>query len=543
MCSTSHDIPSEVEPRKTSFLSPIFCIAIILITTLATLWPVVKCDFTHMDDDETVAQNQHVYPASLGGIVHIWTHAAMGLYVPVTYTVWSVIGWISGPGDALAAHPQPDPALFHAANLLIHVIASLVVFAILRRMLCHDFAACLGALFFAIHPVQVEPVAWVSGLKDVLSGLFALIAICQYLAFVEAPTKGLERTLRYLVVLAAAGLAMLSKPSAMVLPLIMVILDFVVLRRSARQIARGVIPVLVVCLPCTIAAMVIQHPPRNVEFWQRPFVVLDSLSFYAIKLVWPLKLGANYGRRPTDALASQWIWFCWVIPLIVAVGLWLFRRQAPRVVAGVLIFVACALPTLGFVNTLYQDKSTVADHYLYLSMFGVALAIGAILVQFKSKPPWAAAILAAVACTALSFRQTSYWQNSYSLYQHATDVSPRSWAAHSGFAQALIEQKQLPEAEVQIRDAVEIFPSSRTYLSLGNILLLEGRPSDAVDPLQKALDLEPGIPGARLLLANAYLNSGRPRDAQRELEQVLQEHPDDERAANMLRAAQNASSP
>ena len=205
MSSTSHDIPSEVEPRKTSFLSPIFCIAIIVITTLATLWPVVKCDFTHMDDDETVAQNQHVYPASLGGIVHIWTHAAMGLYVPVTYTVWSVIGWISGPGDALAAHPQPDPALFHAANLLIHVIASLVVFAILRRMLCHDFAACLGALFFAIHPVQVEPVAWVSGLKDVLSGLFSLVAIWQYLAFVDAPRRARAHA-AILVVLVAAGI-------------------------------------------------------------------------------------------------------------------------------------------------------------------------------------------------------------------------------------------------------------------------------------------------------------------------------------------------
>ena len=153
-----------------------------------------------------------------------------------------------------------------------------------------------------------------------------------------------------------------------------------------------------------------------------------------------------------------------------------------------------ALPTLGFVNTLYQDKSTVADHYLYLSMFGIALAIGAILVQCKSKPMWAAATLAVVACATLSFRQTSHWQNSYSLYQHATEVSPRSWAAHSGFAQALIEQKQLSEAEAQIRDAVEIFPTSRTYLSLGNILLLESRPADAVEPLQKALDLEPGFP-------------------------------------------------
>jgi hypothetical protein len=524
----------------------IFAVAtIIVLVTSAFLWPVMRCDFVNIDDPQTVSQNPLLTPPSVHGLIHIWTHAAMGLYVPVTYTVWSIIAFFC-PEPLLPNEPmQLDPALFHGANLLLHVMSALVVWAILRRCLkAHkkvEIAACLGAILFALHPLQVEPVAWVSGLKDVLSGLMVFVAIWQYFGFVDSAPKSLERKVRYLIVLIAAGLAMLSKPSAMVLPALLIILDFGLLRRSMPDIARGVVPVILICLPCTVMAMVIQHPPRNVALWQRPIVVLDSISFYTRKLFWPVNLAPDYGRRPTDALAYRFIWLCWVIPLLIAIVLWPVRRRAPLVVLGVVLFVCAVLPTLGFVNTLFQDKSTVADHYLYVGMLGLALAFAAIVERIWSKPIIALAAIILGACGFFSFRQTAFWRDSMSSFAHTAEVSPRSWSGRLGLASELAKQKQFPQAEQRVREAIDIYPSSRTYLALGQVMVIANQPADAIEPLQKALELEPGIENGELTLAAAYLGVGQPHEAVRVLENYQQAHPDDERAATMLKQAQSAS--
>jgi tetratricopeptide (TPR) repeat protein len=216
--------------------------------------------------------------------------------------------------------------------------------------------------------------------------------------------------------------------------------------------------------------------------------------------------------------------------------MWLLRRRAPLAIAGVLVFIAGALPTLGFVDTLFQDKSTVADHYLYLSMVGVAMI--ALDIVSRSKPARMVAVILLIACGVQSFRQTAHWRDSYSLFSHTVAVSPRSWAARMGLGSVLISQKNYPEAERYFREAVEIYPWSTTHLALGQVLLMENRPADAIAPLEKTIGLEPGIAGGRLTLASAYLGAGRSDDAKRQLQQLLREHPDDQRAADMLRAAQ-----
>src|SRR5262245_45857341 len=226
-----------VEHRRT-VLPAVVSIAIIVIATVAALRPVVKCGFTTWDDQVTVSENQNLKPPGLHKLIHHWTHAAMGLYVPVTYTFWSAVAFLSPP-PLLPSEPMKlDPALFHGANLLVHILSAVLVWAILRQCLrkiapttTANFASCIGALLFALHPVQVESVAWVSGAKDLLEGFFSLIAIRQYIAAIDAPRASTERVVRYLITLGAAGFAMLSKPSAMVLPLVIVIIDWLILQR------------------------------------------------------------------------------------------------------------------------------------------------------------------------------------------------------------------------------------------------------------------------------------------------------------------------
>src|SRR5829696_1384491 len=147
--------------------------ALVILAAIAlSLWPVLKCGYTIRDDDHTVSQNPDLKPPSISGVLKYWKRPAWGLYTPIAYTVWSGVALLS-PQPVLPNEPyRLNPVTFHATNLLVHTLTALVIWRVLKRLFHHTWAACIGALFFALHPVQVDAVAWVSGLKDVLAGFF-----------------------------------------------------------------------------------------------------------------------------------------------------------------------------------------------------------------------------------------------------------------------------------------------------------------------------------------------------------------------------------
>ena len=155
---------------------PLRIALILVLATLSVFSPVLGMEFLTWDDDINVYQNPLLNPPAPAGLAHFWTGPHQNLYVPLTYTVWMGLAWFSRLPDG-GLHP----GLFHGANLTLHVAAVLVVFALLRLLVREDWAAGAGALLFAVHPVQVEPVAWVTGLKDVLGGLLLLTAVWLYL--------------------------------------------------------------------------------------------------------------------------------------------------------------------------------------------------------------------------------------------------------------------------------------------------------------------------------------------------------------------------
>src|SRR5215469_5436409 len=147
-----------------------------------------------------------------------------------------------------------NPYLFHTANLLVHVLAALAAYALLRRLTRSAWAACAGALLFALHPVQVEPVAWVAGMKDLLCGMFSLVALWQYVAFAQGDDKVTAKTRRwhYAAATVAFSLALLSKPAAMSLPVAAAAIDRWIVGRSWRQIAGAAGPWLVMAIPIAV---------------------------------------------------------------------------------------------------------------------------------------------------------------------------------------------------------------------------------------------------------------------------------------------------
>jgi len=288
---------------------------LVFVLTFVTFARLISCDFTWWDDQETISENPKLNPPTWNAVRYYWTnageHETMALYVPMTYTVWS--------GLAVLAHrDHPDDQglmlnawVFHAANVLIHACTAVIVFQLLLRLLGNDIAAALGALLFALHPVQVESVGWISGTKDLLCGLLSASALLMYVRSVQLKTDDPHQRWpsrrRYLLGLLFFILAMLSKPTAVMVPLMAAVIGIFLLDRPLKQTIISLIPWFVVMIPCLIWTQKFQPAPwaSPLPVWARPAVAADAIAFYFYMLVYPIHLCIDYGpQSPRDCRQS-----------------------------------------------------------------------------------------------------------------------------------------------------------------------------------------------------------------------------------------------
>lgn len=434
--------------------------ALLVLLTVAAMWPLLSGEFTIWDDRHAIVQVPWLNPPALGNFAEFWNprHPFMDIWIPLTYTVWSALAAISYVPTA-----DPDsgahfnPWIFHGANLLVHVAGVLVVYAILRRLVGKAWPAAAGAALFAIHPVQVEPVGWLSGMKDVLAGCLGLIAIWQYLHFAgpgPAPLHA-EKQLgeqpswkHYGFATAAFVLAMLAKPSAVVLPLVIGALDLFLLRRPIRRVMLSLLPWLLLAAPIMIEAkyaqptLHLQPPPLPL----RPLIAADALAFYLYKLFFPLRLGIVYGRTPDAALAYHWPYYTWIAPAVVVMGAWIFRKRYPWLIAAVGVYWLALLSVLGLVPFDFQAYSTVADHYLYLAMLGPALAVAFALESIRARAAYTAVGAVLFLLAARSFVQAWTWHDSVSLFRNSVAVNRYACGSYNNLAETYRSRHEYPVA-------------------------------------------------------------------------------------------------
>jgi Flp pilus assembly protein TadD len=531
---------SQSRPRSQTWL----CAALIIACTFATFGRLCGYDFTNWDDNATVWENPHLLPPTASSLWKLYTteSAKAHIFTPVTWTVW----WLLA---SACARPAPafgkfvlDPHVFHTFNVVLHVTTSVLVFFLLRRLLRarSDWPACAGALLFALHPVQVETVAWISGTKDLLAGLFMTIAMLHYVKYSTVQTSG-DRVLHYVVTLVASVAAMLSKPSAVALPLIIAAIDGLLLRRTLVQILRGVLPLLMVTAPCLLwskATQTGQGLPTLVSPALRPVVALDALAFYLTKVVWPLRLTVDYGSYPRAVIESGQAWFTWMVPVVVGIIVWLLRRRLPELVVGAAVFVAASLPVLGLVPFDFQQYSTVADHYLYVAMIGVGLAVAAALMRAQELIALTVLGLMVVALGIRSFDQARHWRNSLTLFERAIAINPRSWLGYNNLAEAWAQRDRNDLVERYARQSIEINPQNfPAHMNLGVALLNQRELTGATAEFESAVRLQPGNAEAHTNLAMAYAQANRMDEAIHHYQLAQSINPNNAIAQRMLNLA------
>jgi tetratricopeptide (TPR) repeat protein len=420
---------------------------LLLVIVLMTFGRTLLNDFVDWDDGTLIYNNPNITGATLHGLARQWNWRDpnnFGLYDPLVYTTWWVLahaGRLQTP-DSLGA--SLNPQVFHAANLIVHWLSGCVAFEILSLIGLGRWPGFLGTLLFLVHPLQTEAVAWATGLKDLLGGLLVLACVWRYLVAIRA--RGLKRRSNYLAATILCACALLAKPSAAALPLIVFAFERVLYQQPLKQSLIWLSPWLVMSIVAAAITVSIQPVSRfaYAPWWGRPLIMGESLAFYLGKIVWPIHLNFDYGRTPNVMLHEPGIYWNWIFPAILALVVW--RMRQPVLTVAALIFLFSVLPVLGLVPFFYQYYSTVADRYVYVSMFGVGMAAAVFLTRYSSALIWfpAGGVLVILMC--LSFLQAGRWKDTETLYSYGMSINQIT----AGHYETIAEYKE-KEASLALR--------------------------------------------------------------------------------------------
>lgn len=496
-----------------------------LALVLLVFFPVTGFDFLYLDDRLNVQNNPLIQNFSFTSFLRFWRQPYEGLYIPLTYTLWGIVATITG-GDTVLA-----PAPFHIANLLLHLATVATLFSLLRLLVKDDWAAVGGALFFAIHPLVVEPVAWISELKGLLSGFFSILALLYYVRHGRMAAKpGFARLgeRQYLLATLFFLGAILAKPSALILPLLAGLFGYLVLARPVKELGRELAPWLLLALPVALVTRSAQTDSQLAfapNFWALLLVAGDALTFYLHKLIWPLSLGPDYGRTPEVALAGKWLLFTGLLTWGL-LGVALTKKVRPWLVV-VAIPVCALLPVLGFIPFTFQGTSTVADRYFYLALLGPALGVSLLLARYRGRGMWLGVGFVLLGLAVFSSLQVRYWRDSPTLDRHVLEVNPHSWSSQYNLGMHCLEEKRLDEAMGYFREVVRLQPGAYlAYFSIGYIKDLQNHPAEAIENYRTTMRLKPDYLPPYSNLGLLYQRQNRLSEALAVFSEAVVMHPD-----------------
>jgi tetratricopeptide (TPR) repeat protein len=453
-------------------------LVVVLALTACVYFRTLGFNFVGWDDDIHIYAN----PQLSGPLSSFWAGPYKALYIPLSYMALAALASLSHlifPAFADSdVSTSLNPLVFHTANFALHLINTLLVLLILRRCCKNGLAAALGALFFSLHPLQVESVAWCSELRGLLSSFFSLIAILVYIRSFGAgetdDAKARFPIVRFLWIAFFTTLALLSKPSAAALPIALCALGWAYSGRSLKRVAGETLPLLLLVLPIFIITHSSQNvdPSELVPIFKRPFIAGDALAFYVFKTLIPIHLGVDYARYPSWALSHWWGYCTWILPAALFGVAWTLRYRSKIPLLSFFIFVGFLSPVLGFVPFLYQDGSTVADRYVYLALLGPAFLIAGLLVGLKKQSYHIAAFLIMIALGGLSFTQTRVWKNNDVFWDSCLAFNPNSGGCNNnkGLKLALSGRVKdaLPYIEKSRRNRISLYNLGTIYYALGD---------------------------------------------------------------------------
>ena len=478
----------------------------------------IRFGFLEHDDDRNIYDNPRMLAMSSETIAGYWQEPYLGLYIPATYMYWSAGTALSHALSSDDALPTIKPWIFHLGNVLLHAANGVLVWMLLLEFGASGASALIAALFFIAHPIQVEAVAWASGAKDVLSSFFGLASLLFYAKFLQPRSPVFSQTasassqhspriltLFYVISFVCFILAILAKPSQLVLPALYLLMSIYTNGISMPRSLTQLLPhALAFCVYFTIANATqgTEGTFQPVPWLARPLIAGDAIIFYLQKIMIPIDFALDYGRHPKLVMGNVWLLIRALIPYCgAAMGIWIwFKRPAPRYRLSLIaaaVFTLGLLPSLGFLPFGYQFFSTVCDRYAYLAVLGPSILLCSMVNKFQTQRIttliMSFVLLAALATQTV--RQLDLWSSERKLFEHSLAVQPDGAVALIGISNDLANQGNWAATLPLLERARNALPEwARPHNNLGTTYVNLNRLQDAADALAEAIRIRPLYP-------------------------------------------------
>lgn len=577
--SARNETPKVLGPKGPGYVRWLAPLLIATITVIAFA-PAFQNGFVSWDDYKNFVENPHYRGLGLQNLAWMWSTFLMGHYIPLTwmtlgldYVLWGM-----------------NPTGYHVTSVLLHAANAVLVFFLARRLLALALRraddtlliapAAFAALFFALHPLRVESVAWITERRDTLSLVFYLTSVLAYLRFANRP-EGFavgsfgdprqQRSRWYWSSLVAFGCALLSKGTSVTLPAVLALIAVYPLRRvnaenwrgpEGRRVAIKLVPFALLSAAFSLLSVVALHPPAQLGSAAKLAASAYSLELYFGKTALPLGLSPLYEMpRHVEPLAPTFV-LAYASCVALAIVAWMARRRWPAATTALVAFAVISLPMLGVVQ---NGPQIAADRYTYHS--GPALALLATGILFFAAPlatgiRQAAAAVVLLLLGVLTWDQSSVWRDSEHLWSRALEQDPSSSIAHSAMANVRYKQGRIDEGLDHSRRALELAPDfaqahndlavglasrgrfaeaaneyrqaislrkdyDEALNNLGVIVSREGDPESGIDYYRRALAINPDYADAHVNWGNALVRQRKPADAIPHYQEALYIQPGD----------------
>jgi tetratricopeptide (TPR) repeat protein len=471
------------------------------------------------DDDSYVTDNPVL--TAPDGLSRIWFHpGSTPQYYPLVFTTLRLEYRLWGL----------RPPGYHAVNILLHAVGAVLLWRVLAFLRVPG--AWAAALIFAVHPVQVESVAWVTELKNVLSGVFYLAALWAALKFYTGAESGRRRWTLYAGSLLLFACALFSKTVTCSLPAAILLILWWRQGRVSRKEALTLAPFFILGMLLALNTVAMESrlvaggggEDWNLSFLQRSLIAGRALWFYAVKLAWPVSLTFVYPRWEVDARVA-WQYLFPIAALAVLAALWLLRHRLGRgPLAAALFFTLTLSPALGFINVFPMRYSFVADHFQYLAGIGLIVLAAATVAAWRPARGIPAILLCAAAvtaCGALTWRQTAAYRDAETLWRDTIAKNPSAPIAQDNLGDVLVDKSMQESSPIKVAEllseavkcfdrAVELKPDDFVaYNDRGRAYARMRQYGLAIRDYDKAIALKPDLSQAYNNRGNAYLHMRR----------------------------------
>lgn len=523
-------------------------VGIILIAVVVALyWPVAGYDFIALDDNLYLLENQNVQQGITGKSL-IW---AMTTFDAAN---WHPLTWISLIVDYDLF--GLDAAGYHITNLFLHILNTLLLFIVLRRMTGEIWKGTVVAALFAVHPLNIESVVWIAERKNLLSTLFWILTIMAYVRYADKP--GWKS---YSVILVCFILGLMAKPMLVTLPFVLLLLDYWPLQRFSwsdrsrttaiqdrtdrrKLLIRLLLEKVPLILLSLLSAFVTFHAARTggavkaiavFPLMGRIENACISYAMYLLKAAWPADLAIFYPYpvgRPLWQVALSILFLTAVTAIVCLMG-----RKYRYLITGWFWYGITLFPVIGVVQVGFQS---MANRYAYISLIGIFIlmvwGLPDLLKRFSGRWHLPTAALAAILALTFSSKEALQgWKDSEAVFQHALNVTINNHIAEMGMGNVWLGRRDLPKARSRYLASLQIKPDyAEAHNNLALVLMMEGKADEAVAQCQEAIKDNPNYADAYNNMGVVFAGQGKSREAVASFRRALELKPDYVRAQNNL---------